>query len=174
MSSIPKDLTKIKAFIFDVDGVLSRSTTFLDEEGIPVRTGNVKDGYAIQFATKRNYIVGIITGGYNPRMEKRAKVLGIQSYFQRSKNKMEDLQKILQSYNLQPEEVVYVGDDIPDLEVMRYVGLSVAPSDAVPEVLAVADYISSIRGGEGVARELIEQTLKSQGVWAKEGEGLLW
>lgn len=174
MSSTPYDLQQIKAFVFDIDGVISRSTTPLDEEGNPLRTVNVKDGYALQFAVKRGFPVGVITGGYTPNMALRMAHLGVVDYYQQSRNKVRDLTSFMEKYHLAPEEVLYVGDDIPDLEVMQLVGLSVAPRDASPEILSVARYIAHATGGDGVAREVIEQTLRAQGVWATEGVGLAW
>lgn len=174
MSSIAYDLTQIKAFLFDIDGVLSRTTTLLGEDGNPLRTVNVRDGYALQYAVKRGYIVGIITGGYMPPMEARMAHLGVTEYYQQSRNKMRDLLKIMEKYRLAPHQVLYVGDDIPDIEVMRYVGLAVAPADASVEALEVTDYISPVKSGEGIAREVIEQTLRAQGAWATQGEGLNW
>lgn len=174
MSSIPFDLTHIRAFLFDIDGVLSRSTTLLGEDGNPMRTVNVKDGYALQYAAKRGYIIGIITGGYIPAMEVRMAHLGIEEYHQQSRNKMRDLKEIIERHHLSPEEILYVGDDIPDLEVMQYVGLAIAPADAAIEAKEVAQYISPLKGGEGIAREVIEQTLRAQNVWRIQGEGLNW
>lgn len=174
MSRIAYDLTQIRAFLFDIDGVLSRTTTLLGEDGNPIRTVNVRDGYALQYAVKRGYVVGIITGGYMPPMEVRMAHLGVTEYYQQSRNKMRDLQKIIEKYRLAPDEILYVGDDIPDMEVMRYVGLAVAPADASVEALNVAGYISPVKSGEGVARDVIEQTLRAKGEWATQGEGLNW
>lgn len=174
MSSIPYNLQEIRAFVFDIDGVISRSTTLLDDEGNPRRTVNVKDGYALQFAVKRGFAVGVITGGYTPAMALRMAHLGIEDYYQQSRNKVRDLECFMEKYHLQPNEVAYVGDDIPDLGVMCRVGLAVAPQDAVQEILSVAHYISHCRGGEGVARDVIEQTLRAQGLWGTEGAGLAW
>lgn len=174
MSSIAYDLTQIRAFLFDIDGVLSRTTTLLGEDGNPLRTVNVRDGYALQYAVKRGYIVGIITGGYMPPMANRMAHLGVTEYYQQSCNKLRDLKEIMAKHQLTPQEVLYVGDDIPDIEVMHHVGLAVAPADASIEALDAAHYISPINSGEGVAREVIEQTLRAQGTWATQGEGLNW
>ncbi len=173
MSSIPFDLKFIRGFVFDVDGVISHTVSAMDAEGQPMRTMNVKDGYAMQYAVKQGFLLAIITGGYSPAIAKRAEYLGIKHVYMRSSNKVEQLEHLLQETGLKAEEIVYIGDDIPDLPVMQRVALPVAPADAVPEIKQVAKYISHCRGGEGVVRDVIEQTLKAQGRWA-QGNGFGW
>lgn len=168
MSSINFDLRKIKAFVFDVDGVLSCDIVPLHPNGDPMRTVNIKDGYALQLAVKKGYPVAIITGGYTDAVEIRFSRLGIQHIYMRSAIKMKDFTHFLEQTGLQPEEVMYAGDDIPDYEVMKRVGLPVAPADAAPEIKAIAAYISPCKGGAGVARDIIEQTLKAQKAWMGE------
>ncbi|MDL2208055.1 HAD hydrolase family protein [Parabacteroides sp. OttesenSCG-928-O15] len=165
MSSINFDLKKIKGFVFDVDGVLSSDIVPLHPNGDPMRTVNIKDGYALQLAVKKGYVVGIITGGYTDSVRIRFERLGIEHIYMRSAVKSVDFEDLLQKTGVSPEELVYVGDDIPDYEVMSRVGLPVSPSDAASEIKAVAKYISPHKGGEGVARDIIEQTMKAQGVW---------
>lgn len=172
MSSINYDLTEIKAFVFDVDGVLSCDIIPLHPNGDPMRTVNIKDGYALQLAVKKGYEVAIITGGYTEAVQIRFSRLGIKHIYMRSAVKINDFNDFMEKTSLKPEEVVYVGDDIPDFEVMRCVGLPIAPADAVPEIKNIAKYISSKRGGEGVARDIIEQTMRAQGNWfGKEAFG---
>lgn len=172
MSSINYDLTKIKAFVFDVDGVLSCDIIPLHPNGDPMRTVNIKDGYALQLAVKKGYEVAIITGGYTEAVQIRFSRLGIKHIYMRSAVKINDFNDFMEKTSLKPEEVVYVGDDIPDFEVMRCVGLPIAPADAAPEIKDIAKYISSKRGGEGVARDIIEQTMRAQGNWfGKEAFG---
>lgn len=173
MSSIPFDLKSIRGFVFDVDGVISHTVSAMDAEGQPMRTMNVKDGYAMQYAVKQGFLLAIITGGYSPAIAKRAEYLGIKHVYMRSSNKVEQLEHLLQETGLKAEEIVYIGDDIPDLPVMQRVALPVAPADAVPEIKQVAKYISHCQGGEGVVRDVIEQTLKAQGRWA-QGNGFGW
>lgn len=168
MSSINYDLTKIKAFIFDVDGVLSSDCIPLDINGDPVRTVNIKDGYALQLAVKLGYHVAIITGAYTENIHLRFSRLGIEDIYLRSAVKIKDYDNFLQKTGLTDEVVAYAGDDIPDIEVMQRVGLPIAPASAAPEVKQVAKYISQKNGGEGIARELIEQTLKAQERWMKD------
>ncbi len=172
MSSVNFDLRKIKAFVFDVDGVLSCDIIPLHPNGDPMRTVNIKDGYALQLAVKKGYHVAIITGGYTDAVELRFSRLGIKHIYMRSTVKMKDFADFLEKTGLLPEEVMYAGDDIPDYEVMKLVGLPVAPADAAPEIKEIAVYISPRRGGEGVARDIIEQTMKAQNAWmGKEAFG---
>lgn len=167
------DLTKIKTFIFDVDGVLSRQTVSLAPTGDPMRTTNVRDGYAINMAVKNGYGIAIITGGNSPAVRVRYEALGVKHIYLKSKIKMTDFMDYIQQTGYQPEEIVYIGDDIPDYEVMKQVGLPVAPADAAPEIKEIATYISKEKGGEGVVRDVIEQVLKVQGKWMN-GEAFGW
>lgn len=168
MSSINYDLNKIKAFVFDVDGVLSGEVIPLHPNGDPMRTVNIKDGYALQLAVKKGYQVAIITGGYTEAVRIRFSRLGISHIYMKSAVKMHDYEDFLEKTGLQPEEILYAGDDIPDYEVMTKVGLPVAPADAAPEIKRIAKYISHKNGGYGVARDVIEQTLKAQGHWMSD------
>lgn len=168
MSSINYDLRKIKAFVFDVDGVLSCDVIPLHPNGDPMRTVNIKDGYALQLAVKKGYEVSIITGGYTEAVQIRFSRLGIQHIYMRSAVKVHDFKDFMEKTGLSPEQIMYAGDDIPDYEVMTRVGLPVAPADAAPEIKEIAKYISSRRGGEGVARDVIEQTMRAQGHWFGE------
>ena len=168
MSSINYDLKKIRAFVFDVDGVLSRTVVSLHPDGDPMRTVNIKDGYAMQLAVKLGYHVAIITGGYTEAVRIRYERLGIRHIYMRSAVKIKDFHHFLEQTNLQPEEVAYAGDDIPDYEVMREAGLPIAPADAAPEIKHIARYISHYNGGDGIARDIIEQTLKAQGQWMQD------
>lgn len=165
MSSVNFDLRKIKAFVFDVDGVLSGDVVPLHPNGDPMRTVNIKDGYALQLAVKKGYHVAIITGGYTDSVELRFSRLGIKHIYMRSAVKKKDFADFLNKTGISPAEVMYAGDDIPDYEVMKLVGLPVAPADAAPEIKEIAVYISPCRGGEGVARDIIEQTMKAQNRW---------
>lgn len=168
MSTINYDLSKIKSFIFDVDGVLSPDSIPLSPEGEPMRMVNIKDGYAINQAVKHGYGVAIITGGDTEGVRTRFSRLGIKDIYMKSKIKIHDLNDYIQRTGYKPEEIMYSGDDIPDYHVMKTVGLSVAPADAVPEIREIAKYISHCRGGMGVARDVIEQVMKVQGKWMNE------
>ena len=168
MSSINYDLRKIKAFVFDVDGMLSCYVIPLHPNGDPMRTVNIKHGYALQLAVKKGYEVAIITGRYTEAVQIRFSRLGIQHIYMRSAVKVHDFKDFMEKTGLSPEQIMYAGDDIPDYEVMTRVGLPVAPADAAPEIKEIAKYISSRRGGEGVARDVIEQTMRAQGHWFGE------
>ncbi len=173
MSSINYDLRKIRGFIFDVDGVLSKDIIPLHPNGDPMRTVNIKDGYALQLAVKKGYQVAIITGGYTDSVKMRFERLGVKYIYMRSSVKMKDYTDFMNRTGLKPEEVLYAGDDIPDYEVMKLVGLPVAPADAASEIKDISLYISSKNGGEGIARDVIEQTMKTQGTWLT-GEAFGW
>ncbi|MDR1455595.1 MAG: HAD hydrolase family protein [Tannerella sp.] len=173
MSSIPYDLCKIRAFLFDVDGVLSSDSIPLAESGDPLRTANIKDGYAMQLAVKCGFQVGIITGAYTENIRTRYAHLGVQHIYLRSAVKLSDYEDFIRKTGLKDEEIAYAGDDIPDYDVMQRAGLAVAPASAAPEIKAIANYVSARNGGEGIAREIIEQTLKAQGCWMK-GSAFGW
>ena len=165
MSSINFDLTKIKTFVFDIDGVLSRQTIGLSITGEPLRTANIHDGYAINLAIKSGYGVAIITAGNTESVKVRYEALGGKHIYMNSSFKMNEFKHLLETSGYKPEEMVYVGDDIPDYHVMKEVALPLAPADAAPEIKEIAKYISPRKGGEGVARDIIEQVLRSQGKW---------
>ena len=168
VSNINFDLSKIKAFVFDVDGVLSPASIPLHPSGEPMRIINAKDGYAMQLAAKNGYVLGIITGGDSAAMRIRFEILGFKYIYTKAKNKLADLHDIIQKTGLNIEEICYVGDDIPDYEVMKAVGLPACPSDAVPEIKNISRYISSKAGGMGVGRDIIEQVMKVQGKWMQD------
>lgn len=162
---IPFDLTKLRGFVFDVDGVLSPNVVPIDADGNPSRMANVKDGYALQLAVKHGYRIAIITGADTEVVYRRYKLLGINDIFLKAGNKLPVLEKWLAENGLSPEEVAYCGDDVPDLPCMKKVGLSIAPADASADARQAATYVSSVTGGNGIARELIEQTMRAQGHW---------
>lgn len=168
MSAINYDLKKIRAFIFDIDGVLSKQTITLSSNGEPLRTANIHDGYALHLAVKCGYGVAIITGGNSPSVKVRNESLGIKDIYLKSEIKMTDFHDYLKKTGYKPEEIIYVGDDIPDYKVMMNVGLPIASNDAAPEIKAIAKYISPKKGGEGVARDVIEQVLKVHGHWMSD------
>lgn len=168
MSAIDYDLTKIKGIIFDVDGVLSTDCIPLHPSGEPMRCINTKDGYAMQLAVKKGLQLAIITGGFAEAIRIRFESLGFQNIYMRSKVKKLDFEDFIRKTELKPEELIYVGDDIPDLEVMKMVGLPVCPIDAVPEIKAISKYISPLKGGHGVGRDIIEKVLKIQGKWMQD------
>ncbi len=165
MSAINYDLTKIKSFIFDVDGVLSRQTVSLAEDGQPLRSTNVRDGYAIHYALKSGLDVAVITGGRSETVRHRLESLGMKYIYLKSYDKTRQLKEYMDETGFKAEEIMYVGDDIIDYLVMQQVGLPVAPADACQEIKDLSVYISPVKGGEGVARDVIEQVMKVQGKW---------
>ncbi|MDL2223331.1 HAD hydrolase-like protein [Bacteroidales bacterium OttesenSCG-928-M11] len=165
MGNINYDLKKIKGFIFDVDGVLSSDSLPLYPTGEPMRIINTKDGYAMQLAAKQGFHLGIITGGDSLAVKIRFESLGFQHVYLKARYKMNEYKDFLQKTGLHPDEVCYVGDDIPDYEIMKDVGLAACPADAVPEIKHISNYISCRNGGQGVGRDVIEQVLKAQNKW---------
>lgn len=174
MSGINYDLKKIKAIVFDVDGVLSPSTIPLGDDGYPRRMVNIKDGYALQLAVKKGYLIAIITGGKGSAVQTRFESLGIKDIYSGAAKKLPVLLEWMKKYGLQKEEVAYMGDDIPDLQCMRIVGLSCAPYDAVWEVKETAIYVSKHSGGYGCGRDILEQIMKAQDKWLTEADAFGW
>lgn len=168
------DLTKIKAIVFDVDGVLSTSTIPMDNDGQPVRSLNIKDGYAVQLAVKKGLHIAIITGGKTEQIRRRYESLGVKYVYIGSSVKMKDFDDLLSKTGITEEEVLYMGDDIPDYEIMQRVGLPCCPADAAPEIKAISKYVSPIQGGYGCGRDVIEQVMKAQGLWMRGMEAFGW
>lgn len=158
-------LTQIKTFIFDIDGVLTDGKVLINSDGELLRYFDTKDGYAIKCALIKGFKVAIISGGKNEAVRERFQELGVLDIYLGAHHKLEAYQDLLNNYNLNPEEILYIGDDIPDIPVMEKVGLGCCPADAVSDVKAMADYISHKEGGKGCVRELIEQVLRVQGKW---------
>jgi 3-deoxy-D-manno-octulosonate 8-phosphate phosphatase (KDO 8-P phosphatase) len=156
---------KIKCFVFDVDGVLTDGGLLLLEDGQMARTMNIKDGYALQLAIKKGYRVLIISGGDSEPVKQRLERLGVLDVFLKVENKKQLLLDYLQKNKIDRNELLYMGDDIPDYEVMKEAGLPCCPADAVAEIKQIAAYISSLNGGAGCAREVIEKVLKQRGDW---------
>lgn len=172
---IDYDLTRIKAMAFDVDGVLSCNNVILlgDGQG-PHRTANIKDGYALQLAHKCGLEIAIITGGRSPEVAQRYAGLGIDHIYMGGSVKIECFRQWLEAISLTPDEVLYMGDDIPDYEVMRECGLSCCPADAAEEIKSVSHYISPRSGGHGCVRDVVEQVLRAQGKWMADSTAFGW
>ena len=168
------DLSKIRAIIFDLDGVLSASTISLVADGSPLRTVNIKDGYAIQLAMKMGLRIAILSGCKIEAVRHRYEGLGMEDIFLGAAVKIQIYEQFLQKYGLKDEEVMFMGDDIPDLEVMRRVGCPVCPADACPEIKSVSLYVSQQKGGYGCGRDVIEQTLKAQDKWLSDERAFGW
>ena len=174
MSTINYDLSRIKALAFDVDGVLSSTTVPLHPSGEPMRTVNIKDGYAIQLAVKKGIRIAIITGGRTGAGRIRFAGLGVTDLYMGSAVKIHDYRAFRDKYGLADDEILYMGDDVPDIEVMRECGLPCCPKDAAPEVKSVARYISHKEGGYGCGRDIVEQFLKVKGLWMADKKAFGW
>jgi 3-deoxy-D-manno-octulosonate 8-phosphate phosphatase (KDO 8-P phosphatase) len=161
-------LAHIKALAFDVDGVFTDGTVQLLPGHEPIRTFHSKDGYAIQVAARQGYQLAVITGGKSETVKERLKTLGIQDVWLGARHKIEAYEEWLAMYDLRDEEVLYMGDDLPDTEVLQRAGLSCCPHDSAPEIRAIVDYISPLDGGKGCVREVIEQVLRAQSKWNLE------
>ena len=168
------DLTKVTTVIFDVDGVLSSSTIPMSADGEPMRTVNIKDGYAIQLAVKMGLRLCIITGGKDDAIVARYSKLGMTDIFMACGVKIDRYREYLQQHGLTNEEVMYVGDDIPDLEVMRECGCPCCPKDACQDVKDVSTYVSPYNGGQGCARDILEQLMRSKGLWLCSAQAFGW
>jgi len=158
-------LPNITTFIFDVDGVLTNGKVLITSQGEMYREMDTKDGYALKCALVQGYKVCIISGGTNEGVRNRLKALGIYDIYLGAHHKQEPFQDLIDSYELKPEEILYMGDDVPDIVVMEQVAVAACPNDAVSDVKEIANYISHKKGGEGCVREIIEQTLRVQGKW---------
>jgi len=155
----------IHTFIFDVDGVLTNNELLITESGELLRKMNARDGYALKQAVNAGYRICIITAGKSKGVIDRLKELGVQDIVWGIQNKLGAYEEFLDAYSLNEEGILFMGDDIPDYEVMRRVGLPACPSDAAHEILEIAQYVSPIKGGQGCARDVIEKVLSLNGVW---------
>lgn len=167
-------LNNIKAFAFDVDGVLSANCIPMDDNGNPVRMVNIKDGYALQLAAKLGYPIAIITGAKTESIRHRYEALGLKNIYLSSAKKTIQFQDFLEKNGLKAEEVLYMGDDIPDYEVMQLCGIAACPADAAHEIKTIAHYISDRGAGQGCARDVIEQVLRVQGHWMSSSDVYTW
>lgn len=173
MGNFKEDLRKVKAFVFDVDGVFASSKVILHPDGDMMRTMNIKDGFACFYLIKKGYPIAIITGGNSESVRTRFTKLGIKDIFLSSSDKLRDFETFITKYGIDPGTVLYMGDDLPDYPVMKRVGIPTCPADAVEEIKAVSRYISDKNGGEGCVRDVIEQVLRLNGKWM-DTEAFSW
>ncbi len=159
-------LPQITTLVFDVDGVLTDGKVTIFSNGELIRSMNIKDGYAMKTAVEKGFNVCIISGGTNEAVKERLRGLGITDIYLGAHNKIEQLDEYLDIYDIKPENVLYMGDDIPDYPVMKLVGLPTCPKNAVPEIQNISLYISQKKGGKGCVRDVIEQVLKVQDKWS--------
>lgn len=160
-----EQLKQVTTLIFDVDGVLTNGDIIAAESGEFLRTFNIKDGYALQLAVKRGYKVCIISGGRGKALQNRFEGLGLTDIFLGIADKVAVYRGLLEKYQLTAPEILYMGDDIPDLKVMELVGVPTCPADAVPEIKAISKYISPYAGGKTAVRDIIEKVLRVQSMW---------
>jgi 3-deoxy-D-manno-octulosonate 8-phosphate phosphatase (KDO 8-P phosphatase) len=158
----------ITTFVFDVDGVLTDGTVLVLPDGLMARNMNIKDGYALQLAVKKGYNVLVISGGTSSEVKERLAKLGVTHTWMQVSDKAATLQAFMTKEGIDTTEVLYMGDDIPDLSVMRLAGLPCCPQDAVQEIREIALYISHIPGGKGCARDVIEKVMKLRGDWSED------
>jgi len=161
-------LSQITAFVFDVDGVLTDGTVLVTESGEQLRRFSIKDGYALQLAVKRGFKIAIITGGRSQSIVSRLTGLGISDVYLGVEHKTEKFEEFLLAYDLSADQILYMGDDVPDYPVMKLVGLATCPADAAEEIKTISAYISPVKGGQGCVRDVIEKVLKVQGLWADD------
>ena len=173
MANFKEELGNVKAFIFDIDGVLSLQTINLNSFGVPNRTVNLRDGYAIQLAVKKGYRICVISGSSSKEYKRRLNLLGVTDIYLNSRSKLDHFNSFVKKYNLAKSSVLFMGDDIPDHEVMKEAGIAVCPADADSEIKQVASYISDKKGGEGCVRDVIEQVLRLHNKWM-DSDAFTW
>lgn len=168
------DLKRVRAVIFDVDGVLSAETVGMDANGEPLRTLNIKDGYAIRLACMSSLHLAIMTGGRSESIVNRYTYLGVKDVMINCSVKLSSYETFKEKYGLDDEEIIYVGDDIPDYQVMRRCGCPCCPADACADIREISTYVSRSNGGYGVGRDILEQVLRAQGKWLSDDKAFGW
>jgi len=168
MPEIKKQLQAVKAFAFDVDGVFTNGAVMLHPGGEFIRMMNIKDGFAVQHAVKMGYPLAIITGGYSKMVRKRFISLGVKDIYMKSASKISPFEAFILKYNLTAADVLYMGDDLPDYEIMKRVGFPACPADAAEEIKQISFYTSHKNGGEGCVRDIIEQVMRLHGKWMND------
>lgn len=169
MENFKEKLTRIKTLLFDIDGVITNGQILVFENGEIVRNMNSKDSYAIQLAAKKGYHLAVISGGRSEAIKKVLLNLGVKDVYLNQSDKLDCFKEFIASYDLNEDEVLYMGDDLPDYDVMKRVGVPVCPSDAAHEIKEICLYISNRKGGEACVRDVIEQVMRSQGTWEIAG-----
>lgn len=171
MKSYKEIMNDITTFVFDVDGVLTDGMVHVSQDGEILRNMNIRDGFAIKSALESGYNVCIISGGKNEGVRTRLRNLGVTDIYLGSPDKVETFKEYTDIYGIDPSQILYMGDDIPDYHVMKLVGLPTCPQDASPEIKAISKYISHVNGGKGAGRDVIEQVMKVQGKWSTHFDG---
>ena len=173
MGNFKEDIARVEAFVFDVDGVMTDGGIIPTPDGDFIRRYYAKDGYALAYAIREGYKICVISGGRGEMLRRRLEMLGIEDMYLNCMDKIAAINEFVERYGLNAENVIYMGDDIPDLECMRLVGIPVCPADACMEVIEASRYVSEYDGGRGAVRDIVEQVLRAQGKWAKNTKGVL-
>lgn len=173
MANFKERLGKVKVLVFDIDGVLSKQTIPMNSFGLPSRTINLRDGYALQLAVRKGYRIAVISGGKSKEYVRRLKGLGITDIYMNSRSKIDHYRHLVERYSIDSEEILYMGDDIPDYPIMKMAGVPVCPADADSEIKQISVYISDKSGGEGCVRDVIEQVLRLHDNWMDD-EAFTW
>lgn len=173
MINYKEKLHPTKAFVFDFDGVMTDGSVWTFADGETVRCGNIKDGFAIQYAVKKGYIVAVISGATSKSIDNRMKMLGVTQIYTGCADKMKTFDQFLSTNNLTEEQVLCMGDDIPDYPILQRAGVSACPADAAVEIKESVDYISLFPGGRGCVRDVIEQVLRLHGQWFHQ-DAVVW
>ena len=163
--NVLREFRHIHTFMFDVDGVMTNSELLITESGELLRKMSVRDGFAIKRAIEEKFRIIVITGGTSKGTIERLKALGIKDVMFGANNKLKHYEALLDQYHLDEDGILYMGDDLPDYEIMRRVGLACCPFDATPEIMSISKYVSPMKGGEGCVRDVIEKVMKLNGVW---------
>ena len=173
MGNFKEDIVRVKAFVFDVDGVMTDGGIIPTPDGDFIRRYYAKDGYAVAHAIREGYKICVISGGRGEMLRRRLEMLGVERMYLNCMDKIAAIREFMSDEALEPDEVIYMGDDIPDLECMREVGIPVCPADACMEVIEASRYVSEYDGGHGAVRDIVEQVLRVQGRWANNLKGVL-
>ncbi|KHD90172.1 3-deoxy-D-manno-octulosonate 8-phosphate phosphatase (KDO 8-P phosphatase) [Hydrobacter penzbergensis] len=158
----------ITAFVFDVDGVLTDGSLLVLPGGVMARRMNIKDGYALQLAVKKGYKVAVISGGNSDEVNERLNKLGVEHVWMKVENKVEVLKAFMHNHNINSTQLLYMGDDIPDIKAMDLAGLPCCPADAAQEIRKKSLYVSRLKGGEGCVRDVIEKVMRLRGDWNED------
>ena len=172
MGNFKEDIARTEAMVFDVDGVFTDGGITPTADGDFLREYNTKDGFVIRYAIKQGLPIFIITGGKGNNIERRFTDLGVTRIYKNADDKITNLKQIIADYGYNRENIIFMGDDAPDVECMKYVGIPVCPADAVSDVMDVARYVSEFNGGRGCVRDIVEQVLRAQGKWVKYSDGV--
>ena len=158
-------LNNVSTLIFDVDGVMTNGKIIITTEGEMYREMHTRDGFALKYASLKGYKIGVISGGTNEGVKKRLELLGVNKVYLGIHEKDNAFNDFVKTFDINPEEVLYMGDDVPDIPVMEKAGIATCPQDAVYDVKKIADYVSHKKGGDGCVREIIEQVMRVQNKW---------